>query len=210
MLALPDILKINPLTVVYWIVGGVLSGAIVFLGILPWEELQLGITMFYMLGLLFTFLGIALNMARTGAAFDRTGSFSASTIIASFVGIIALLIQSAILKELFGYSLGPTYSSNWLENGVISVLWAIYEETFFLGVSVLLNGIGVPDVINAVITSFVFVPMHALRYPATWMYDAFLTIGRVIMTVSLLAVKNSDVAYNEHIGYNIIVSLKVN
>ena len=189
-----DRIAIGPLTVLCWCMGAMLTGAIVFLGIMTWEQLL--VPAVTMLG-----FGILLTLMATKLGFTRESIFTPKVGIAILVSVVLLIADALMLKGLIGYAVTQ------YENILVAVLFAIYEESLFLGVVTLLAGVGMPDGYNLIITVVIFVPLHALVYPAALAYTIFLIIGRVILTGAVLVCDNSDVGFGGHILYNIVATL---
>lgn len=197
-------LKIGPLTLLYWALGIVLTGALVFLGIMNWDEIKLPFFLFFTVPALFA-------MAGTKLGITRESIFAPIPFLAIIVSFIILVLNVMFLDVVFGYSItgyGVAVQVTGLDHILIAVLFAIYEETLFFATAALVLGSGIfPDWFALLMVDLVFVGLHALRYPATLYFDIFLVIGRTVMTGALLATKNSDVPFTVHILYNIYASL---
>lgn len=189
-----DKVSIGSLTILSWVLAVLMTGAIVFLGIMTWEELMVPAISMFGFGLLLTIMATRLG-------FTRESIFTPKVGIAIIVSVILLIMDALLLSGLIGYSVTQ------YDNALVAVLFAIYEETLFLGVVTLLTGLGLPDFYNLLVTAIVFVPLHALVYPATFAFTLFLLIGRVILTGAILVTDNSDVGYGGHIIYNLITTL---
>jgi hypothetical protein len=171
-----------------------MTGAIVFLGIMTWEELMVpAISMFGFGGLM--------TLMATKLGFTRESVFTPKVFMAILVSTILLIADALLLKGLIGFAVTQ------YDNVLVAVLFAIYEETLFLGVTSLLCGIGMPDFYNLIVTTIAFVPLHALVYPTDLAYTIFLFIGRIILTGAILVTDNSDVGMGAHILYNLITTL---
>lgn len=189
-----DRISIGSLTILSWVVGALLTGALAFLGIMTWEELMVPfISMFV--------IGVMLTLMATKLGFTRESIFTPKVAIAILFSVILLIADALLLKGLIGFAVTQ------YDNVLVAVLFAIYEETIFLGVISLLAGMGLPDGYNLLITAAVFVPLHALVYPVGWEYTLFLLIGRLILTGATLITDNSDVGFGGHILYNIITTV---
>lgn len=189
-----DKVSIGSLTILSWVLALVMTGAIVFLGIMTWEELMVpAISMFG--------FGTIMTLMATKLGFTRESIFTPKVATAIVVSVILLVIDAIMLSGLIGYAVTQ------YDNVLIAVLFAIYEETLFLGVTTLLCGIGMPDAYNLLVTAIVFVPLHALVYPQEFAYTLFLLIGRIILTGAVLICDNSDVSFGAHILYNLITTL---
>lgn len=189
-----DKVSIGSLTILSWIIALLMTGAIVFLGVMTWEELMVpAVSMFG--------FGILLTLMATRLGFTRESIFTPKVAIAIVVSVILLMIDAIMLQGLIGYAVTQ------YDNVLVAVLFAIYEETLFLGVITLLAGIGLPDMYNLLVTSIVFIPLHALVYPQEFAFTLFLLIGRVILTGAILVTDSSDVGFGSHIVYNLITTL---
>jgi hypothetical protein len=171
-----------------------MTGAIVFLGIMTWEELMVPAISMFGFGTIMTLMATKLGMTRESI-------FTPKVATAIVVSVVLLIIDALMLSGLIGYAVTQ------YDNVLVAVLFAIYEETLFLGVVTLLTGLGLPDFYNLLVTSIVFVPLHALVYPQEIAYTLFLLIGRVILTGAILVTDNSDVGFGSHIVYNLITTL---
>ena len=189
-----DHISIGSLTLLSWAIGVVLTGALVFLGIMSWEELLVpAITMFG--------FGILLTLMATKLGMTRESVFTPKVFLAIMISVVFLIADALLLKGLVGLAVTQ------YDNVLVAVLFAIYEESLFLGVIAVLAGVGLPDSYNLLLTAAVFIPLHALVYPVGWEYTLFLLIGRLILTGATLATDNSDVGFGAHILYNIVSTL---
>lgn len=189
-----DKVSIGSLTILSWVLALVMTGAIVFLGIMTWEELMVpAISMFG--------FGVMMTLMATRLGFTRESIFTPKVGTAIVVSVILLILDALLLKGLVGFAVTQ------YDNVLVAVLFAIYEETLFLGVVTLLAGVGLPDFYNLLVTTIVFVPLHALAYPQEFAFTLFLLIGRVILTGAILITDNSDVGFGSHILYNLITTL---
>ncbi len=186
--------SIGSLTILSWIIALTMTGAIVFLGIMTWEELMVPAVLMFGFGALMTIMATRLG-------FTRESIFTPKVAIAIVVSVILLMIDAIMLRGLIGLAVTQ------YDNVLVAVLFAIYEETLFLGVVTLLAGLGLPDMYNLLVTTIVFVPLHALIYPQEWAFTLFLLIGRIILTAGILITDNSDVGFGSHILYNLITTL---
>lgn len=189
-----DKVSIGSLTILSWAIGALLTGALMFLGIMTWEELMVPFISMYI-------IGIMLTLMATKLGFTRESIFTPKVGIAILVSVVLLIADALLLKGLIGLAVTQ------YDNVLVAVLFAIYEESLFLGVVCLLAGMGLPDGYNLLLTAVIFAPLHALVYPVSWEYNLFLWIGRVILTGAVLVTDNSDVGFGGHILYNIITTL---
>lgn len=189
-----DRVMIGPLTILCWVLGVMMTGALTFLGIMTWDELL--VPAVTMLG-----FGILLTLMATKLGFTRESVFTPKVFIAILVSVVLLIADAMLLQGLIGYAVTQ------YDNVLVAVLFAIYEESLFLGVVALFAGVGLPDSYNLLVTTIVFVPLHALVYPTAIEYTIFLIIGRLILTGAVLVTDNSDVGFGGHILYNLITTL---
>ena len=189
-----DKVSIGSLTILSWVLGLTMTGAIVFLGIMTWEELMVPAVSMFGFGAMMTIMATRLG-------FTRESIFTPKVASAIVVSVCLLVVDAMMLNGLIGFAVTQ------YDNVLVAVLFAIYEETLFLGVVTLLTGLGLPDFYNLLVTSIVFVPLHALVYPQEIAYTLFLLIGRVILTGAILVTDNSDVGFGSHIIYNLITTL---
>jgi hypothetical protein len=145
--------------------------------------------------------GILLTLMATKLGMTRESVFTPKVFVAILVSVVVLIADALLLQALIGLAVSQ------YDNVLIAVLFAIYEETLFLGIISILAGMGVPDFYNLLITGLVFWPLHAMVYPAAWQFTLFLLIGRLALTGATLVTDNSDVGYGAHILYNIIANL---
>lgn len=187
-------IKLGPLTFIYWMIGLVMTGALLFMGIMSWEEIRIPFFLFFVVPALFT-------MAGTRIGVTKQSVFSPNTFLAVVVSVLVLFLNVYLLKGMFGYSVEARF-----ESVLVAVLFAIYEETLFLGVATLILATPINPFYALLVADMVFVGLHALRYPETLFYDLFLVIGRTVMTGALILTKNSDVPMTTHVLYNLITS----
>lgn len=189
-----DRISIGPLTVLYWCLAALLTGAIVFLGVMTIEQLLVPFVTMFIVGILMTLMATKLG-------FTRESIFTPKVFIAILVGVVLLAADAMLLKTMLGFTISQ------YDNMLVAALFSIFEETLFLGVVALFAGVGLPDFYNLLVTTIVFVPLHCLVYPAALPYTIFLIIGRVILTSLTLITDNSDTAFGSHLLYNLIVTM---
>ena len=189
-----DRISIGPLTVLCWCLGAMLSGALLFLGIMTWDQLMVPFISMFIIGILLTLMATKLSFTRESVFTPKVG-------IAILAGVVLLAADAILLKTMLGFTISQ------YDNVLVALLFSIFEESLFLGIVALLAGMGMPDVYNLLVTTIVFVPLHCLVYPAALPYTIFLIIGRVILTSLTLITDNSDTAFGSHALYNIIVTM---
>lgn len=186
--------SIGPLTILCWCLGALFTGALVFLGIMTWDQLMVPFISMFIIGILLTLMATKLSFTRESVFTPKVG-------IAILAGVVLLAADAILLKTMLGFTISQ------YDNVLVALLFSIFEESLFLGIVALLAGMGMPDVYNLLVTTIVFVPLHCLVYPAALPYTIFLIIGRVILTSLTLITDNSDTAFGSHALYNIIVTM---
>ena len=185
---------------IYWLCGVILtillSFAVVFLNIVPWELIGPPLLIAWGGGQMMILLGGAVNLTREGV-------LSSKILTASAVGLIGVVITQSIIGALFGIPL--SMNSDVL---LINVLFAWYEETLFLGVKVAGRASGMPDGYIMLLCMVVFVPYHALRYPVdALLYILVLASSRLIIDGASLLANHSDPGYVIHTIINILATV---
>ena len=195
-----DVTRLGP---VYWIAGGalalLLTFALVFLEIVPWELLAPTFIIAWGGGQVLIMLALFSGGARRSGA----EGFSMS-IIAGLIGVILIIIESSLAGIFFNVSMAIDTSNGWL----VLVLFAIYEETLFLGVRVAGKSGGLPDLWIMGLEALAFVPYHAFRYPLDMMFFiVFIFAVRMTLSGISLITDSSDPPYIAHMLYNFLVWL---
>jgi len=193
-----DIIRLGP---VFWIGGCllavVMTFALVFLGIVPWELLAPTFVVAWGGGMAIILVAGRVGMAKQGGA----GSF---VLIAGLAGLLAIVVQSQFFGVMFGVTASVDPANFWLVN----VLFAIYEETLFLGVRVAGKAGGLPDLWIIGIEAAAFLPYHALHYPMGVAFFFVFLIGvRLTLSAISLMTDHSDPPYIAHMAYNFLVSV---
>ncbi|MFW9849446.1 MAG: type II CAAX prenyl endopeptidase Rce1 family protein [Candidatus Thorarchaeota archaeon] len=193
-----DIIRIGP---VFWIselAGVLLTFALVFLEMVSWALLAPTCLIAFFGGLLLIILAGRVGMT-------REGFFSSNVIVATVVTLLALVIESFLISAWFNLSV--SYPSKIL---LVNVLFAIYEETLFLGVAVAGKAAGLPDTYIIVICALVFVPYHLFVYPIDMLlYIVVLGAARVTMDASRFMTDHSDPSFLTHIIWNVLATLNL-
>lgn len=186
---------------IFWIfgvlLGLVMTFALLFLGIVEWEVLALPAIFGWGGGLLVIAVCGRVGLTREGVA-------NSNVLVAAMIGLLVLFAQTMLFQAWLGLSLTVANEHFWLVN----VLFAIYEETLFLGVAAAGKAAKLPDMYIIGLSAIVFVPWHALRYPVDMlMYILILGGARVVMSALTLATDHSDPSYITHISWNVLSSI---
>ena len=185
---------------VYWVCGVILTilltFALVFLNIVPWDLLAPTFILAWGGGQMMILLGGAVNLTREGV-------LSSKILTASAIGLVGVVITQSVIGALFGIPLAMA-----TDILLVNVLFAWYEETLFLGVKVGGRAANMPDIYIMLLSIAVFVPYHALRYPVdAILYILVLAVSRLIIDgVSLLA-NHSDPGYIVHTLINVLATI---
>lgn len=185
-------IRIGPITLVCWAAGYAGTAALLFLGIVTWEFIWQPFILFFVLPMIVSLAGAVSGLTSKGPLEGHTLATVAISLVLIFVNVM-------VANALFGYQVTP------YDNILIGVLFAIYEETFFLMLAALTQPAGM--LASILVADVFFVGLHALAYPATFMMDLFLLIGRTVMTATLVLTKNSDSAFLIHIIWNVMASM---
>lgn len=185
---------------VFWVFGVfltlVLTLALVFLGIVPWDEIKLVFIIGWCGGLI-----AVLVAGKVGLA--QEGPFSPLVFPAILFGFFALVVVNILVGAFFGVQ-----SVNPAEGLLVNFLSAMYEETFFLGIDSAAAAGGLPILGRLVLNAGAFIPYHALRYSLTdIVFVTVLLAGRIIFDSVRFATNNSDPSYALHGGWNVIASI---
>ena len=185
---------------VFWICGVVLSVlltfALVFLGIVPWDLLAPTFILAWGGGQVMVLLGGAVNLTREGV-------LSSKIFTASAIGLAGVVVTQMVIGALFGLPLAMA-----TDILLVNVLFAWYEETLFLGVKVAGRAANMPDIYIMMLSIAVFVPYHALRYPVdAFLYIAVLAASRLIIDAVSLLANHSDPGYIVHTLINVLATI---
>lgn len=187
----------------YWVIclagGLILTFALVFLGIVDWETIWPVFLIGWGGG------NIAIIAAgRAGMTRDVGGSSMA--LVAGLFIVLAMVFEGWIL-QLF-LSVNPA-SISVSDSLLVNVLFAIYEETLFLGIRVSCKAGNLPDIVVLIIEGGCFLPWHVFRYPVDVLFFVILLIAfRLTMSAVSLITDHSDPPVYGHTGYNILASLR--
>ena len=185
---------------VFWLCGTMLTVlltfALVFLNIVPWELLAPTFILAWGGGLMMVILGGAVNLTREGV-------LSSKVLTASAIGLLGVVITQSVIGALFGLPMAMM-----TDILLVNVLFAWYEETLYLGVKVCGRAGNLPDAYIMLLCIATFVPYHALRYPVdALLYIAVLAVSRLIIDAVSLLANHSDPGFIVHTVINILATI---
>ena len=185
---------------VFWVCGVILtillSFALVFLGIVPWDMLAPTLILAWGGGQMMILLGGAVSLTREGV-------LSSKIFTASAIGLAGVVATQMVIGALFGLPLAMA-----TDILLVNVLFAWYEETLFLGVKVAGRAANMPDPYIMLLSIAVFVPYHALRYPVDAIFFiAILACSRLIIDGVTLLANHSDPGYIVHTLINVLATI---
>jgi hypothetical protein len=185
---------------VYWVCGTILtlllSFALVFLGIVPWELIGPTFLIAWGGGQIMILLGGAVSLTREGV-------LSSKILTASAIGLIGVVISQSIIGALFGLPLAMA-----TDILLVNVLFAWYEETLYLGVKVCGRAANMPDAYIMLLCIATFVPYHAMRYPVdALLFILVLAVSRLIIDGVSLMANHSDPGYVVHTIVNVLATI---
>ena len=190
-------IRIGP---VFWVFGVfltlLLTFALTFLGMLSWESIKILFIVGWLGGLL-----VIILTGRVGLT--QEGPFSPMVFVAVGIGLVALMIENAVVGVFFGVqSVDPT-------NGVlVNFLSAMYEEMFFLGVDSAAKAGNLPPYARMLLLAAAFVPYHALRYPLEMaMYVVVLFLARMTLDGIRILSNHSDPPFIVHGIWNVLATI---
>jgi len=189
-----DKIGIGFLTPVYWAIMVILTGALTFLQIVPMEQI---LPVFVVFGL----GGIMLVLITGKVGLVKEEKFGIKVIFSIALTMAFLALFSWILWNFGSMSITVP------ENTLVAILFAIYEETLFLGIAAVLKLTGLNDVFIIVISTIIFIPLHAWAYASAWLIDLTLAIGRIGFSAFYFVSDNSDVPFTSHILWNILATI---
>lgn len=182
------------MTILYWFIGFFLTAVVVWLGLIPFAEIQRVLVIFG-LGLLIIMIMTFLGRAR----YDPSSPLAGAKMPATGIGLMLLAANAWALQRWLGLSWTVPASI------LVAALFAIYEETGMLGIRIALKGVGLPDYYVLILEVLLFVPLHAFSYSLAYTaFVVFLVLGRAIMSGVGLVTDASSVPYNVHVIYNVI------
>lgn len=178
-----------------------LTGAVYWLEFLAPEVLWDAALWFFILPLIaITFLAFIGGIGVSNEPiFGKVGA--AALFLLFLLYLDAVLLETTVPQSILD---APVLGLVGMAAIFVSVLFAIYEETFFTAIAGLFKRAMAPDWFVIVISAVVFWLLHALRYPDTTFYALFLSISRAMLTGALLKVDNTDVSYLAHVSFNIL------
>lgn len=181
--------------------GLLLTGAVLWLGVIAQDVLYTAALWFFILPIIML---IPLTLFG-GAGISRKpihGIIGSALVLLALMMLDALILQTMVPNSLLDASAAGVEGMMGLL--LVGILFAIYEETFFTTIAGYMKLGGAPDLLVIGISMIVFVFLHALRYPDTLFYTLFLSISRAMLTAAMLKVDNSDVNFIAHIAFNIL------
>jgi hypothetical protein len=193
-------LKIGRLTLFYLPLGFLLTGACGFLKVASIDSLLWPFLVLFCGGILLILLAKSLRPAVVSFA---SGGLNGLVILFILISVMLLSLASAFCFYVIGAAGLETEEGGLLTNW----LFAIYEETFFLGTDALFKCAGLPDTYCMVLAVLTFVPMHAFVYGLVTSITLFLVLARIILSTTLMISGNSDVSYSSHILWNTLVTV---
>ena len=199
-----DTTRIGP---VFWLAGLVLmplfTAGAVWVGAVDWATLAPAFFLFGLMGLIVVLIAIVGAHARGKVIIFAP--FGVREGIATFLGFVCLagfnLFVFYLLKVPM--STGVTAADNMLTG----ILFAIYEENLMFGVYLAGKMAGVPDIPLIILSTIVFIPLHALVGVLNLSFILFLIIGRSVFTGLYAVTDHSDPSYLIHILWNAVMSL---
>lgn len=185
---------------VFWVFGVfltlILTFALVFLGMVPWDHIKVLFIVGWGGGM------VAILVAgRVGLT--REGPFSPLVFVAVVAGFLALMVENVIIGALFGVqSVDPSAGV------LVNFLSAMYEETMFLGVDSAAVAGDLPAPARMSVLAAVFVPYHALRYPIeAMMYILLLLMARLTLDSLRVLSNHSDPPFIVHALWNVMATI---
>ena len=190
-----DAIRVGQFTPLFMALGFAITGAVGFLGVIDMTSLTWPVIVLFIGGIVLTLFAKAIRPSSVAFHPANPGVL----IVSVMVSLALMGFSTALLYQL---GLGMAM----IEGGLLVViLFAIYEETFMLGMNAVLKAAGLPDLYCLVVSTMVFVPMHALVYSLVLSTVLFLVISRVILTAGLFITDNSDEPFATHILWNVLV-----
>lgn len=183
------------------VAGVLLTAGVVWLNIGGMaDQTLLGAIILFFPGLLLLTMGFYAQKVR---AVDSAPPSKVWLVVAAvlIVNLIFSLLAVILIPDT---TMFPTFAVEGVFNIVIiAVLFAIYEETFMMGLTVFLKTVGIDDYTILAIETIGFTFLHALTYPATWKMSFVLGMGRLLFTGGALSTDNTDVGFLSHILWNL-------
>lgn len=200
-----DNIRIGQATFFFIGLGLLLTGGVYWLKFIPVEMLYTAVFWFFILPLVaLTFLALVGAVTRSEEKIFGKVGFSALMLL------FYMLLDAYVLRWAFAPdSILDAAAAGALGIAVIfvSVLFAIYEETFFTAVSGFFKAGRAPDILVIILNMVIFTALHWLRYPVNLFYTLFLSISRGMLTGALLKTDNTDAPYLAHVFFNIFTSV---
>lgn len=199
-----DTTRIGP---VFWFAGLVLmplfTAGAVWVGAVDWATLAPAFFLFGLMGLLV--VGIAMMAAHAKGRAVLFAPFGIREGIAALLGFALLAGFNLFVFYLFKVPMSTGVTA--ADNVLTGVLFAIYEENLMFGVYLAGKAAGVPDIPLIILSTIVFIPLHALVGVLNLSFILFLIIGRSVFTGLYAVTDHSDPSYVIHILWNVVMSL---
>lgn len=180
------------------VVAGVLH-----LGVIA-QSVLLNLMIFAIFGVMLTLLAVSVR----GGTFMPAG-FGPRELAATAAGFIVLVLFNLGLAFFFN---APVFASatnptgGFLDRLMVNVLAAICEEDLMFGVYCAGKAAGLPDIWIVIVSTVVFVPLHALAYQLSLMVSLFLASGRIVFTGLYAVTDHSDPSFIIHVLWNVLNS----
>lgn len=186
-----DRINIGHLTFLAWGMGGAITAASLFLGVIAFDVVAVPFIAFFMTGILLVAVSGTAGMVGHGKT-------SSSTVLFGIIMTVFVLVLDAYLSTTF-FGLAVEQADQPL---LTFVLFAIYEETFMLGIWAALKVAHLPDILIIILSTLIFLPLHAFAYPDVLLFNIFICGARLTLSSAFAICDNSDVPMWAHIIYN--------
>jgi len=199
-----DTIRIGP---VFWFSGLVLmpmlTAGSVWVGAISWEVLAPAFFLFGIMGLLVVL--VAIMAAQTKGRAILFAPFGIREAVASLLGFGLLAGFNLFVFYLFDIPLSSGVGT--ADNLLTGILFAIMEENLMFGAYLAGKMAGAPDIAIIIISTIVFIPLHALVQVLNFAFIVFLVIGRSVFTGLYATTDHSDPSYVVHIAWNVVMSI---
>jgi len=199
-----DITRIGP---VFWFSGLVLmpmlTAGSVWVGAISWETLAPAFFIFGIMGLLVCL--VAVSAARASGRAILFAPFGIREAVASLIGFG--LLAGFNLFVFYVLELPLSSGVGAADNVLTGVLFAIMEENLMFGAYLAGKLAGAPDIAIIIISTIVFIPLHALVQVLNFAFIVFLVIGRAVFSGLYAVTDHSDPSYVIHIAWNVVMSI---
>lgn len=188
-------ISIGVLTPIFWAIMIILTGALTFLQIVPMETILPVFVVFGLGGIVLVLITGKVGLVNKENRFGDMVLFS-----------IALTMAFLAVSTWFLWNFA-SMTVTVPDNTLVAVLFAIYEETLFLGVAAVLKMTEINDFFIVIISTIIFIPLHAWAYASAWVIDLTLALGRIAFSAFFLISDNSDVPFTSHVLWNILATI---